>query len=106
MGDAEFDLLCLSDLSAVIRGGADFSSRALVEMVGILETCLAESGQKRSAKLRRGIKKLQFLASFVFHHFELIQHLDSVVDLFAQKQELNTTEETNQKNARDHNGIV
>lgn len=76
----EFDILCLSDLSAVIRGGADFCVRALRETMEILEGCVAGGGQGKSGKLRRGVKKLEFLASFVFHHFELLEPLAAFVD--------------------------
>jgi hypothetical protein len=103
---AEFDLLCFADVCAVVRGGADFSARAIGEIIEIVEACLAGGGHGRSAKLRRGLKKLEFLASFVFHHFELLQPLADAAIRFADKHEKDCCEELEAKNARDHDGIA
>lgn len=107
---SEFDLLCLSDLSAVIRGGAEMSTHAIQETVDIIDACLAGGGRGRSGKLRRGLKKLEFLSSFVFHHFELLQPLADAADSFAERHERELQqvglEERQAQSAREHGGIV
>lgn len=74
----DFDLLCMTDAQALIRAGADCCARALQEIVDIFEACLAGGGGGCRGDLRRGIKKLDFLTSFAFHHFDLLQPLAAV----------------------------
>lgn len=71
----EFDLLCLADACALVGGGGDYCACALQDIVDIFEACLAGGGRGYSAKLRRGLKKLEFLTSFTFHHYEILQPL-------------------------------
>jgi hypothetical protein len=102
---SEFDLLCLADVSAIIRGGADFSAHALGQTLGMLEGCLA-GGHGRRAKLQRGIKKLEFLASFVFHHANLLEPFVAVAEKFAQRHEQENRDARDAQSARDTDGMA
>lgn len=82
--EAEFELQCLADAQALIRTSAITCASAMQDISLLFEECLAGGGCGRSGKLRRGLKKLEFLASFVYHHFELIQPLAEAVNTFAE----------------------
>jgi hypothetical protein len=58
----------------------------LQDIVEIFEACLAGGGSGCGGDLRRGMKKLEFLTSFAFHHFELIKPLAAVAEDFAVGQ--------------------
>lgn len=81
---AEFEFHCLADAQALIRSSASNCASALQDISLLFEECLAGGGCGRSGKLRRGLKKLEFLASFVYHHFELLQPLAEALNTFAE----------------------
>lgn len=83
----EFDLLCLRDSCTLISGGADYCACALQDIVEIFEACLAGGGRGCSSRLRRGMKKLEFLTSFAFHHFDLLQPLAAMAAKYAEEQQ-------------------
>lgn len=81
----EFDLLCLSDACGLISRGAEYCVCALQDIVEIFEACLAGGGCGCSGKLRKGMRKLEFLTSFAFHHFELLQPVVALANDYAGK---------------------
>lgn len=72
---AEFDMMCLADARALIDGGPGYCMQAMQDIVEIFDASLAGGGCRCSGKLRRGIKKVEFLTSFVFHHFDILEPL-------------------------------
>merc|ERR1712107_830235 len=79
----DFDLLCVEDLQTLISAGAHCCAVAIQDIVNIFDACLAAGSHASSGKIRRGIKKLHFLTSFAFHHFELLQPLAAVANEYA-----------------------
>eukprot|EP00439_Symbiodinium_sp_Y106_P033556 s1344_g4.t1 len=72
---ANFDRHCVGDVATILSRGVGSCARALHA---------AEEGQARgAARLRRGVKKLDFLTSFAWHHPEALG-----ADLAAQVQAL------------------
>merc|ERR1712046_480301 len=73
-GTPGVDTLCLSDAAIVLQGQAAYILRALGEVKAILDSSVAlASGSREKSKpnvnrIRRGVKKLDFLLSFAFHH--------------------------------------
>jgi len=84
---SDFNRLCLLDVHALIFGGAETCASALQGIAEIFEACLAGGGGGCCGKLRRGLKKIEFLISFVFHHFELLQPLGTFAAGFTQGTE-------------------
>lgn len=75
---AERNLLCLTDVRDLIGERPDYCTWVLQDMAEMFKACLAAGGDGCTAELRRGMKKLKFLASFAFHHFEHLQPLGVV----------------------------
>lgn len=71
----DFDLLCLADVRSLIGAGPHCCAVAVQDIADIFAASLAAGGDIRCGELRRGMKKLNFLTSFAFHHFELLQAL-------------------------------
>jgi len=103
---AEFDLLCLADALAVIGGGADHCACALQDIVEIFEGCLAGGGCGCAPKLRRGMKKLEFLTSFAFHHFELVLPFAAAAADFTERQKVQIGQDQEDKNISDFGSMI
>jgi len=91
---ADFDLSCLADACALICSGADYCACALQDIVEIFEACLAGGGRGFSKKLRQGMKKLEFLTSFAFHHYQLLQPLAAVANDYIRERRVQTRQES------------
>lgn len=83
---AKFDRHCVGDVATILSRGVGSCARALREATDLATAAAdaAEEGQVRgAARLRRGVKKLDFLTSFAWHHPEALG-----ADLAAQVQAL------------------
>ncbi|CAE7237974.1 Znhit2 [Symbiodinium sp. KB8] len=83
---ASFDRHCVGDVATILSRGVGSCARALREATDLATAAAdaAEEGQVRgAARLRRGVKKLDFLTSFAWHHPEALG-----ADLAAQVQAL------------------
>eukprot|EP00927_Polykrikos_kofoidii_P026808 TRINITY_DN23807_c0_g1_i1.p1 TRINITY_DN23807_c0_g1~~TRINITY_DN23807_c0_g1_i1.p1 ORF type:complete len:371 (+),score=77.50 TRINITY_DN23807_c0_g1_i1:106-1218(+) len=74
---AALDMLCIGDTSTIILGGSLFTLRAVREAQSLVDEATsavamstASNAAKVSSRFRRGSKKLDFLASFAYHHDE------------------------------------
>lgn len=103
---ADFDSLCLEDMLALIGGGADHCACALQDIVEIFEGCLAGGGCGCAPKLRRGMKKLEFLTSFAFHHFELLLQFAAAAADFTEQQRGQIGQERDNKNIPGFGSMV
>ncbi|CAE7607316.1 Znhit2 [Symbiodinium sp. CCMP2456] len=83
---ANFDRHCVGDVATILSRGVGSCARALREATDLATAAAdaAEEGKVRgAARLRRGVKKLDFLTSFAWHHPEALG-----ADLAAQVQAL------------------
>lgn len=103
---AEMDVLIFTDVEVLLtRAGPDSSLQALQESRELLECASAElatRGGGGRARLQRGEKKLQFLASFASHHDNVLRPLALEVRTFRELREA----ELQQQGHRVRDGVV
>lgn len=77
---ADFDRHCLADVATILRRGVGSCARALLEAQDLSEKAQQMAQDPKSAsRLLRGMKKLQFLASFAWYHEEVFPEIAAEV---------------------------
>lgn len=106
---AGLDLLCLADTATLLTRGVDSSARAVQEAAELLAAAglVAEKeGRKSVGKLRRGVKKLEFLASFAAYHEDELAPLAIQIEAIERERRAELDAEAMARNRLAHDGIA
>jgi len=93
---SSFDRNCLGDVSVILSRGMGSCARAVLEAQELAQQAQQMQEEAKSAsRLLRGVKKLQFLASFAWYHDEALTGLAAEVQ--ALQEVLASTDEKSAK---------